>query len=1232
MYDIVTPMTVDEAKATETDYQKRRQRERDIDAGKPVPKQRQSSMTDYQKRRAEQKRQEQLGENAWNDGTNDWTSEHDQWTKENINQDPINALTGVDEAISYESNKAYAEVGPYKRYAVYVTKKKFNDKFGFIAVAVNPRTNDAKFKANGATQQEAVEKLKSEVDKEIDVATKVSGAATIDFNVDFVRDVLEMSSNTFYAKLVPGPKLVIAGKEMEQYPDIIKQEGFKASSIRTVGDSEGATKLPAMPLSASGATTAQLVANGRYALGAETIDKDGNRIFDLEFDSVVADPRERIRMGTPAITIGTKRETKEDAQIGPDSTSPVGGHVDEARLHVGDPVIVTAPNEFEGATGEISEFSPSGKFVIVRLYNHGQHSMHLSDVEYNQYADQEDKLDEDFGNSPVASAITRRILMQRHDLLKQYGPELVGAAVDNVADYVGDVDEIGSSDVSAWVAQVERMLKENPPEAFAEEAHMYRGPHGHVDVDRKGGVTRVTRRDWDDTSKATTDVKGGKYFPNKDIKGQGTGSVASNGTSSLHSIPGGSYRKTPRLDHDANDAPNYDVDEGFQDFNKVEPYAVCLAGKPVKTFDYYEDARRFHDNWKKKLYREGDKAKADKITLMPLNLDEQEQKPGFGEFPPKQEITIVSPKKLKSGETYQDRNKYWQSQGQAPIYKTNEAGSPAQQAAIASAGKQLSVQQLATISDAALDSAYGYGRSQPGNTFGWQANLKSAAFAKQMIDKGITDVESISDAIHKGWNVTAQAFVKNPMMFDDSKTMAPEKLQAKVAQRQKLMTQQYAQLPEDEKEKDRVVARAMLQAITGQQGVAEGSTDELHADLSDKYNELAPGIEKYKDEKGADHLYKELLAIARHHGAERKFIHMCNGARNSAHMDYDTNPGHFKNWFWYLGLGNEQGVAEGDDLTHAGQDVMVWLGPPTNNPPRDDKKYWIRGKLDSTEMHNGSMRANVMTAKGMYNPELSRVFNADMSEAYTLSPAKPFRNPRGFNKQGTSVGNRFADLNRAELNQWRMGMSMAGEKEPTQSKGTPVPAKAFAQGIEKDLQKAMTKPKIQVKKNKGVAEAVNPALANLTPDEIKGIGMMIQNGYDIPTIIRIFDNKPTAEQITAIATANMQQGVAEAISKKDLLSRVSKDLNSDEFKNTPVDPNKSFTRGDHFTGPKKNDPYYTKNFGHGYPNTPSNRSHDRDVKKSLKKGVAESYWTKLQNERNTKLNSLVDELKESIKK
>ena len=138
-------------------------------------------------------------------------------------------------------------------------------------------------------------------------------------------------------------------------------------------------------------------------------------------------------------------------------------------------------------------------------------------------------------------------------------------------------------------------------------------------------------------------------------------------------------------------------------------------------------------------------------------------------------------------------------------------------------GQQLSIQQLATISDEALDNEYHYGRSTPGNSFGWQANLKSAAYAKQMIDKGVTDIEAISDAIHKGWNVTAQAFVQNPKQFDDTaKLQAAGKLEAKLQQRTELMKKNYAQLPEDEKEKDRVVARAMLQAIKGDQGVEEG--------------------------------------------------------------------------------------------------------------------------------------------------------------------------------------------------------------------------------------------------------------------------------------------------------------------------------------------------------------------------------------------------------------------------
>jgi len=61
-------------------------------------------------------------------------------------------------------------------------------------------------------------------------------------------------------------------------------------------------------------------------------------------------------------------------------------------------------------------------------------------------------------SSPVAGAITRRILMQRPDLLEKFGPVKVLQAINDVADFVGDTDEIGSSDVSGWIRQVEQSL------------------------------------------------------------------------------------------------------------------------------------------------------------------------------------------------------------------------------------------------------------------------------------------------------------------------------------------------------------------------------------------------------------------------------------------------------------------------------------------------------------------------------------------------------------------------------------------------------------------------------------------------------------------------------------------------------------------------------------------------------------------------------------------------------
>jgi hypothetical protein len=124
-----------------------------------------------------------------------------------------------------------------------------------------------------------------------------------------------------------------------------------------------------------------------------------------------------------------------------------------------------------------------------------------------------------------------------------------------------------------------------------------------------------------------------------------------------------------------------------------------------------------------------------------------------------------------------------------------------------------SIEELATISDAALDQKYGYGRSSPGNTFGWQANLASAAYAKEAIDSGITDIDQISDAVHKGWWSVAQKFVDDPDQFDDTETLrAKGKFDKKMADRIAQMVP-FNQLTKDQQDIDRVVAEALLQAI-----------------------------------------------------------------------------------------------------------------------------------------------------------------------------------------------------------------------------------------------------------------------------------------------------------------------------------------------------------------------------------------------------------------------------------
>jgi hypothetical protein len=324
-------------------------------------------------------------------------------------------------------------------------------------------------------------------------------------------------------------------------------------------------------------------------------------------------PTEKIP-GKEDLLKGKGRSYYEDQKKSSDPVDEHGGGIgprqhwqdlmQERKLSVGDPIIVTGPNEFEGKTGEVAEFSPSGKFVVVNLYNHGEHSMHLSDVEYNQYADQEDE--DDWYDEGVAETVTdpragmAEIYRRLAPKIERYRDSfLAGQLYDELENY-------------AELHGAEREFKQ-----------MMNGARNraHMEYDTNPGGFH-------------------NWFWFLPFEDEG---VAEGWSDAMVSRRTG----TPRT-----------------------PYSVYIKGKKWKDFENDDHAEAVANKLRAKFKADGRDPSV--ITIAPTDMSEEEQKPGFGEFPPKQEITIVPPKKLKSGETYQDRNKYWQSQGQAPIYKTNE--------------------------------------------------------------------------------------------------------------------------------------------------------------------------------------------------------------------------------------------------------------------------------------------------------------------------------------------------------------------------------------------------------------------------------------------------------------------------------------------------------------------------------------------------------------------------------
>jgi hypothetical protein len=221
----------------------------------------------------------------------------------------------VNEYISMGSDKNYMEAEPYKNYKIYVRKKPFGNTGIYTA---HTEVDRKEFMGKGPSQEEAVQAIRDRIDFVLNAQKKVTGSSTIDFNVKFATDLLADPRQTFYAKLenVKGqPKLIIAGTDIANDPELLAAGDFKRSALRNQVDDQGrATPLPGIPLTAKSLRAGDWIANGRYTVGNETTDSDGNRVFDLTYHSTAHTKSDKLRLNQPAFTLGTAREVDEGFQ------------------------------------------------------------------------------------------------------------------------------------------------------------------------------------------------------------------------------------------------------------------------------------------------------------------------------------------------------------------------------------------------------------------------------------------------------------------------------------------------------------------------------------------------------------------------------------------------------------------------------------------------------------------------------------------------------------------------------------------------------------------------------------------------------------------------------------------------------------------------------------------------------------------------------------------------------
>ena len=197
------------------------------------------------------------------------------------------------------TSKLFKKYDDYKGYTIYISvEPRLKDQY--IAVAYDRAGKEA-FRGTGKVPEQAANIIKDTVDGRQKSAEKVNGNATIDFNAQFSREILEPGIDKIYAKIVKGPALVVANSSYYDDPQGLTQMGFKPTSLRTKNG------LLAMGMTANQTQVVELVANGRYYVGNQSYDEYENATYELDFHSVVNDKNEKYSLSKPGLTVATRR-------------------------------------------------------------------------------------------------------------------------------------------------------------------------------------------------------------------------------------------------------------------------------------------------------------------------------------------------------------------------------------------------------------------------------------------------------------------------------------------------------------------------------------------------------------------------------------------------------------------------------------------------------------------------------------------------------------------------------------------------------------------------------------------------------------------------------------------------------------------------------------------------------------------------------------------------------------